>query len=419
MSDGSSTNGLVSTAKGTQARRRGWLRIGWLFIAVACLAFAWRVQRAVRVALAPNALASETAYRIHGKTSLRHAKRFSVEYRSDSKLVRVVESSDGGDVARYQLVPRGKRAAVIDSKTVVVEIPVQRVIALSTAFVTAFTRLGEAERLVGLAGARRVTTPELLERVNRGQVAEVSDGSPSMDPNLDLERVRSLSPDLVVASYFGNSSSKLREAGLNVVVNSEWLESTPLGRAEWVKFMAAFLDREEEAERWFTGLEQRYAAVAEIASHVTTRPPILCGTNQRGTWYVPGGQSYSTRLIEDAGGSYPWHDDTATGIVPLKMEAVLARAQRAEIWLLHSATVRSKNEMIELEPRYALFDAMRSGRVYNSDARLNPNGGNDYWENGVANPDLLLLDLMAIIHPELVSGHTLRWYRRVVEGERS
>jgi iron complex transport system substrate-binding protein len=394
--------------------RPAWFRLSralGLAATVGCLLVAWRVQRAVRATLSPSAPVSSSVAPLRGKTTLRHAQRFTVEDRIDSKLVRVFDPSDKARAVQYQLVSRGRRVVPVDPNTVVIEIPVRRVIALSTTYVTAFTRLGVPEKLVGMTGVRLLNTPELVEQARSGHLIEVGDGKPSMNQNLDLELIRTLAPDLVIASYLGNTGAKLREAGLNVVENSEWLESTPLGRAEWIKFIALFLGREEEAEGWFSGLEQRYQSVAMRTRDVEVRPDVLCGIDHRGTWYVPGGRSYVARFIADAGGNYVWKDETSTGSLPLKMETVLQRAQHAKLWLLHMSSVRSRREIADMDPRYGLFDAFNSKRLYNSDARLSSGGGNDYWENGVANPDLVLADLIAIIHPELSQGHTLRWYR--------
>jgi iron complex transport system substrate-binding protein len=415
MNDRSSQQRIAETIqKPRPAGLNIGLALGWLVLA-GVVVLVWRVQRSVRATLAPRAPAAAVSGPVRGTTVLRHAQRFAVEERADSRLVRVFDPNSTGGGAQYQLVPRGRRAAPIDAKTVVIEVPVRRVIALSTTYVTAFTRLGVQDRLIGLAGVKLLNTPELVEQAHNGHLVEVGDGNPSMELNLDLELIRSLAPDLVIASYLGNTGAKLREAGLNVVENSEWLESTPLGRAEWIKFIAAFLERDAEAERWFTGLEQRYEAMAARTRQVIDRPSVLCGIDYRGTWHIPGGQSYVARFIADAGGDYLWKDEKSTGSRPLKMEAVLERAQHAKLWLVNVISLRSRKEIADMDPRYALFDAFNAGRLYNTDARVSPGGGNDYWENGVANPDLVLADLIAIIHPELSQGHTLRWYRTLPE----
>jgi iron complex transport system substrate-binding protein len=141
----------------------------------------------------------------------------------------------------------------------------------------------------------------------------------------------------------------------------------------------------------------------------------MCGLDQRGTWFVPGGRSYFATFIRDAGGDYLWQADPHAPSQPLKMEAVLDRARNAEIWLLHMSSVGSRKELADLDPRYPLFSAFRAGRVYQNDARVSRGGSNDYWETGVMNPDLVLADLIAIFHPELALNHRFIWYRQLPE----
>lgn len=392
--------------------KRWWRRLALALTVLFVFGFVWRVNTSVRRALTAATPVLETGTSVRGRTELRHAQRFTVEYRADSKVVRVGEPGVRSDSV-YQLVPRRSRPSQLEAGAIVVEIPVRRVIALSTIYAPAFVKLGVPETLVGIAGAKLLHTPELAALVQQGQVLEVSDGRSSMQQHLDMERIRDLAPDLVLTSFFGDSGSKLREAGLPVVESSEWLEATPLARAEWIKLIAAFLDRELEGEVAFSAIEQRYASQAARARSVATRPTVLCGMEQRGTWYVPGGQSYLAALIRDAGGHYLWDADTHSASQPLKMEAVLSQARDAQVWLLHMSSVGSRQEMQELDSRYALFGAFRTGRLYNSDVRVNAAGGNDFWENGVANPDLLLSDLIAILHPELAPGQRLDWYRQL------
>jgi iron complex transport system substrate-binding protein len=394
-----------------------WLRRIVLVLGIAAaLLLVGRVGLAVRNVLAVNDSRAAVAAKVAGHTSLRHAKRFTIEYRADCKVIRAGNLNDANSRATvYQLVPRGHRPAVVEQGALLVETPVRRVIALSTTNASSFLQLGIPEVLVGLAGVKMLNTPELIAQAAKGQLVEVSDGTSGMNKQLDLERIRTLAPDLILTSYRGNEGAKLQEAGFKVAENSEWLETSPLGRAEWLKFVAAFLDREAEAERFFSGIEQRYEAEVARARTVTRRPSVMYGHDQRGTWFVAGGRSYIAAFIQDAGGEYLWKANDSSDSVPLKMEAVLERARDAEFWLLHMTTIRSRKELYELDPRNALFASFRSGLVFSNDARLSSRGGNDYWESGVTNPDRVLADLIAILHPELAPNHQFTWYRHLPE----
>lgn len=411
----------IGLGDATRTHRMGrlGLRLRWLAfllsLVVVCVVLR-RVHAAVQNALTGRAAAATTLGKVLGSTSLRHAQRFSVEYRPDCKIVRVTASNGnatGGTV--YQLVPRGHRPMALEPGAILVETPIRRAIALSTTFAQVFAQLGVAEVLVGMTGVKLLNTPELKAQSARGQLAEVGDGTLAMEKKLDMERIRTLAPDLILTSFRGSEGSKLEEAGFAVAEISQWLEPTPLARAEWLKFVATFLDREAEAERVFSEIERRYETMAARARGVTSRPTVMCGSDHRGTWYVPGGQSYVAAFIQDAGGNYLWRSSSGTDSLPLKMEAVLDRAKNADFWLLHMNAIRSRKELSESDSRNALFEAFRAGKVFNNDARVSPGGGNDYWETGVNKPDLVLADLIAILHPELAPEHQFNWYRRLPE----
>jgi iron complex transport system substrate-binding protein len=373
--------------------------------------------QAVRGSLG-SGLSSWGGGRVQGHTELRHAKGFSIEYRKDCKIIRVHRPWSGAKVGvTYVLVPRGTRPDQMEAGARIIEIPVRRAIALGTPQAPVFLRLGVPETLVAMAGVRLLQTPELVAQAQAGRLLEISDGSQGMDKKLDLERIRMINPDLIVASGSGNPAlnehGKLLEAGFPVVFQTEWLEETPLGRAEWIKFGAAFLDKEQEAEALFKGIEARYVALKAKAAGVSRRPTVLMGTDYRGTWHMSGGRSYVAQFIEDAGGDYLWKDALATGSLPLKMEAVLERARKADLWILHMSAARSREDLVQADERHRLFEAFHGDRIWNNDLKVGPSGGNDYWENGVHRPDLVLAELIAILHPELMPGHAFQWYRKM------
>jgi iron complex transport system substrate-binding protein len=397
-----------------------WRRALFALALLLAVGLIWRVRGAVQSILSQSAPSGTCVDRATGQTTLRHAKGFTVEYRADHKIVRVVQPWAGASKSMaYALVSRGCRPAQVEAGAMVVETPVRRAISLSTVHAPVFLRLGVPEVLVGIAGVRLLNTPELVEQARQGRLAEVGDGTTSMDKRLDMERIRTLSPDLIMASGSGapalDNNGKLLEAGFKLVLNTEWLEETALGRAEWIKFTAAFLDKEAEAERLFAEVERSYHAQAALIRSVPRRPTVMAGWDFRGTWYVPGGRSFMASIIHDAGGDYLWSNDPSTGTLPLKREAVLERARNAEVWLLYMSSVRSLQEVVKIDDRNALFAPTRTGRVYNNDARLSPGGGNDYWESGAHRPDLVLADLIAVLHPEAAPGHSFTYYRKLPE----
>ncbi len=396
--------------------------------------FLWPALMAVAPVMAQSAAGSdadvktgetpspgETGLSPH-KAQISHARGFSIEYRGACKKVDVLTPfRNARETFSYLLVPRGQKPpADIPRGNMVVEVPVRRLVLSSSGCTALLPLLNVEESLVGYSGTHLVTTPRILEMIRRGKVEEVGAGGDGMARQLNLERLFALLPDLVVVHGTGipefDHHPKLIEAGFKTAVFSSHMESTPLGRIEWIKFLAAFFNKEAEAAGIFDEIVQKYESMAEKARGVSRRPTVFYGMTYQSTWYTPGGGSYMAHFIKDAGGDYVWSDDRTTGSMPVALEAILERAREADIWL-DPGLCESLDELAALDDRYSLFRAFQTGRVYNNNARIGPGGGNDYWEGGMARPDLVLADLISIFHPELVPGHERIWYRKLPRSE--
>ena len=318
----------------------------------------------------------------------------------------------------YVLAPRGTKVSGMPRDAVFVEMPVRGIVLASSTQVAAFSLLDIEDAIVGISGCNLINTLSVAERIRIGRIREVGDGGSGMDRAFDMERMLELDPNLVMTAPTGDlrydHHGQLKEAGFSVVFNSEYMETTPLGCSEWIKFTAAFFDMETEAERLFSETVSRYETLAAKARGVVSRPTVFSGSNYRGTWHMPGGGSYVAAAFRDAGACYLWENDNSVGSMPLHIEAVLERAGNADIWIDPSGT-HSMEELTAQGERCAVFRAFRSGRVFNNDVKISPGGGNDIWEGGIAHPELVLADLISIIHPELLPGHQRIWYRQLPE----
>jgi iron complex transport system substrate-binding protein len=128
---------------------------------------------------------------------------------------------------------------------------------------------------------------------------------------------------------------------------------------------------------------------------------------------VPSSTSTLAQLLRAAGASYPWADTGGLGNRPLDFEAVFARAESADYWLTAKNEWLTRADMHAADARYGQFRAYREARVYNNNARLGEQGGNDYWERGIMEPDVILADLIKIFHPGLLPEHTLKYFRKL------
>ncbi|MGB8490100.1 MAG: ABC transporter substrate-binding protein, partial [Bacteroidales bacterium] len=185
------------------------------------------------------------------------------------------------------------------------------------------------------------------------------------------------------------------------------------GKAEWIKMVGALYGKEKTADSIFRAVETRYLMVRDSVSRRTAnRPGVLLGLPFRDTWYVSPGNSYVSKLLEDAGGDYLWKDTDSETSMPKSLESVFVTAVRADYWL-NTGAARSKAGILAIDARLGDLPCFRSGNIYNNDRRINRAGGNDYWESGCINPDVILLDIASILHPGLFAGHKLFYYRKI------
>ena len=360
----------------------------------------------------PSALAPPVREMGGDGVEIRHASQFTVTSHPCGKEVAVrVPWRPPEDPLHYLLVPRGGEVPEQFAGHRVVEVPVRRVVALSTTYLAHMESLGLLDTLVGLANFNHVCSPAMRQRIAQGTLAEVGENLA-----VNVELLIDLDPDLILGYGIGvaedDNHPALFEAGLDVVLTTEFLEPTPLARAEWIKFIALFFDREAEAETRFDYLEQSYLELQGLASEAGSRPSVLLNADFQGVWYMPGGRSYMATLLHHAGASYIWDDDTTSTTTAYDAESVFERGANAEFWL-NPGQARSLDELLSLDQRYSFFDAVKQCRIYNCTARLGPGGGNDIWETGVANPHLVLADLVRIFHPDLLPDHELIWYHHL------
>ncbi|WP_207513936.1 ABC transporter substrate-binding protein [Longitalea luteola] len=346
------------------------------------------------------------------KTKLVHSKGFTIDYFDDFKLVKIINRfSDKSDTLQYVLVQRGKPAPAGYPNAQVIQIPVQKIVVTSSMHVGMADFMGAADVIAGLAEPKYVTSPTVRKNLANGKVAEVGNGS-----EMNHELIIAMQPDLVMTMGSAvapiSRYQPLTSAGIPVMVNAEWLEKDPLGRSEWVKLMAALLNKEEEVNRKFEAMENEYQRLKALGAKASQHPSVVVGMPFKGTWHVPDGDSYMTQFIKDAGAQYHWADVISTGSLALNFETVAPVALKADFWI-NMSTARSRSEIAAADPRYTKFNAYQKGTMYNNNKRTNDIGANDYWESGAVNPARILADLVKIFHPEILPDHQLYYYQQL------
>jgi iron complex transport system substrate-binding protein len=291
----------------------------------------------------------------------------------------------------------------------VIEVPLRRFAVGSYRYGGTIDLFGIANRLVGYRPARRATTPGLIATLKANQVSE----------DLSTERLLHLQPDATF-HYFANGQlqkemSPLTSVGLREIPMAEHLETDPLAKAEWIKFLALFFNKEEQAERHFAEVERLYNDIAALSQGVRDRPKVFVDEPFGDGWQIFGGNNSTARMIEDAGGEYVFRDDpTSASIRKISYELALDRGLDAPVWLItFDATHRNDLAFrIWNDPRLQRFRSLRENRVFiahrNFPGLLNP-----YWDQGLPNPHSLLADVVRILHPELLPNHDLVFFRKL------
>jgi iron complex transport system substrate-binding protein len=345
--------------------------------------------------------------------STRYASRFDFRTEDNYTLLQVFNPWQNSKRISYSYVLGEKKELVPDSLSGLpfIPTPVNRVIAMSTTHVAMIAELGEITSIKGASGTPYIYNTEIRERCENGLIADVGYGQA-----LNYELVVALEPDVVfLYGVEGNVTTlarKLTELGITVVYCAEYLEQDPLGKAEWIRFFARFYGKENEADVFFNRVDSSYMALRTLTSSVDTKPRVMIGLPWKGTWYVAGGRSFASRLINDAGGAYIWSDNPSDEAVPMDLESVFSKAVNADVWI-NPGVAQSIGELLAFDHRFGELPVLTRGNIYNNDARKSPGGGNDYWESATIRPDIVLSDLISVFHPQLNRDHSMFYYRRL------
>jgi iron complex transport system substrate-binding protein len=339
------------------------------------------------------------------KTSFRYSKQIRIDYHGNYKVLTISPAPNEHEAFRYVLVQRGTPAPPLHASDRVIEVPVENFILAHPELLGAAEILGLADRLVGLSQISGIRAPGVRAQIDRGRIARIGSGS-----HVDVERVIQIQPD-VVLTYWSVSPKYdahpvLDQAGIRTVVMASHWETNILATAEWMKVMAVLFNREAEANAVFGGIADRYEKLAARARVLPNKPIVLNRLPFRHIWYVVPPPDE----VADAGGEYFWKD--ATRPKGIDIETVAQHARNANVWLVAFPTpMRTVDEFLAREPRLQLFRAVRTRDVWNYDL---PEVRPDLpYHDRRMRPDLVLADMVKILHPELVPNHEFVFFRRL------
>ncbi|MEW7278978.1 ABC transporter substrate-binding protein [Aquimarina sp. 2201CG1-2-11] len=310
----------------------------------------------------------------------------------------------------YILHPKGTEKPFKSNTAIFIQVPIERIVVTSTTDIPMLEYLGLEEKLVGFPHTDYISSEKTRELIDKGAIKELG-----KEYNLNTEVVLELLPELIIGfSTTGDIKAYdlIQKTGIPVVMNGSWMEEHPLGRAEWIKLIAAFFGKEDKAEEIFQSIKKNYNEAVGLAYNTSNTPTVLSGNMFKDIWYLPGGNSYISTFFRDAHTNYLWSDTKETGSLTLNFESVLEKGQNASLWI-GAGNATSLDELAQENHRYPLFDAFKNKAVYSSSLKKGSKGGLIYYELGPMRPDLILKDIIKIAHPELLTDYEPYFFEKL------
>ncbi|WP_027124807.1 ABC transporter substrate-binding protein [Gelidibacter mesophilus] len=347
-------------------------------------------------------------------TSISYAKGFTIQEYQDFKVLEINNPWPKSDKSfRYALVNKEMAAKITlnkDDFDGILITPIENIVVTSTTHIPGLELLNVENTLVGFPDSKYVSSEKTRALIDKGAVRELG-----KNESINTEVLLELRPDLVIGfGIDGNNKTfdNIQKAGIPVVFNGDWVEASPLAKAEWLKFFGVLYNKEKKADSIFRSIETNYLDAKKIAQNVTQKPTILSGAMYKDIWYLPSGTSSEGILLKDANTNYLWSETTDKGSLSLNFEKVFDKAKDADIWI--SPSYYSSLEAIEkANAHYTKFKAFQNKEVYSFVNTTGKTGGVLYFEMGMSRPDLVLKDLIKIAHPELLEGYEAYFFERL------
>ena len=345
---------------------------------------------------------------------LKYAEGFKFEDYKTYKILEINKAWPKATKSFKYLIASSEELAKMtftrDEYSGVITNDIRKIVVTSTTHIPALELLGIEQTLVGFPGTDYISLEKTRKRIDAGHIRELG-----KNEGINTEVLLELNPDVVVG--FGvdgvnKTFETIKKAGIPVIYNGDWVESSALAKAEWIKFFGVLFNKEKKADSIFNQIEKDYLTAKEIAKQAQKKPTILSGAMHKEVWYLPNGSSPEAQLLKDANVDYLWNETTGNGSLALSFEVVLDKAKDADIWLSPSYYT-SFNQLENASPLYANFSAFRDKSVYTFSSTTGATGGVLYYELGTARPDLVLKDIIKICHPELLQDYVPYFFKKL------
>lgn len=338
------------------------------------------------------------------ETTIKYAKGFDIqEFKKYKKLIIKAPYPEAKEQFEYVLIAKESDIPEAVKNSKIIRTPIEQIVVTSTTHIPMLELLQEENSLVGFPNTQYISSPKTRQLITNGTVKELG-----KEENINTEVLIELQPELVIGFSMSSNNKmfdNIEKAGIPVLLNGDWLEETPLGRAEWLKFFGVLFDKEIQADNIFNTIESDYNKAIEIARGAKTKPTILSGVQFKDVWNLPAGESFVAQFLRDANTDYLWAGTKGKGSLALSFESVFEKAQNAELWIAPGHFV-SYNQLKEANTHYAQFDAFNTKKIYSFNNKKGENGGVIYYELAPVQPHIVLKDIIKIAHPKLLPYYT-------------
>ena len=324
-----------------------------------------------------------------------------------STLIQVFNPWQGAkDVEMSYFISRNGEQAPAGFTGPTIPAGAKQIVCMSSSYIAMLDALGQADRIVAVSGIDYVSNPYIIAH---------KDSIKDMGPEMNYELLLGLKPDVVLLYGIGDAQTavtdKLKELSIPYMYVGEYLEESPLGKAEWMVALSELTDSREKGIEIFSEIPKRYQTLKDLTASVEQRPTVMFNTPWNDSWIKPSTKSYMAQLVNDAGADYIYKENTSNSSAPIGLETAYGLIQKADYWI-NVGMASTLDELKAVNPKFTDAKSVREKTAYNNNLRLTATGGNEYWESAVIRPDIVLRDLIHIFHPELVSD-SLYYYRHL------
>lgn len=292
-----------------------------------------------------------------------------------------------------------------------IQLPIQTLACMSTTHLGFLHALQSDHLLIAFSGTNYVYTESIRHSIESGQIQEIG-----YEQSLNFERLVTLKPDLLINYGVSSEASALGEIlqklGIRSLISAEYLETHPLGKAEWIKVFGLISGKAEEAGKRFREIEKEYMELVELTGNLQFKPLVMTGLPWKDVWYLTGTESYLPNFIADAGGRYFNSKYSTREPLSMNIEAVYEIGHQADIWI-NAGSAFSLEQIRGADARLTDFKAFQESRIFNNNARISEKGGMDYFETGTIEPQIILYELIQIFHPGILPEKEFKYYQQL------